>query len=158
MRLARRLASLLVCWLVAFPFLQGRAEEFPRGTSKRIHPQALEILKRMSTTLSEAKAFAFRSRSVIEVPMRTGQFITLFSPADVALKRPDKLRARSIQQQKLLLPRRPGIMARVTYRGGSASWGGGSGSATGWRGGTASWGGGSGSFHGAFGRSGSWRR
>jgi hypothetical protein len=94
MRLARDLASLLVCCLLVFPFLQSRAEETSRAASRRIHPQALEILKRMSTTLGEAKAFTFRSRSVIEVPIRTGQFITLFSSADVALKRPDKLRAR----------------------------------------------------------------
>jgi hypothetical protein len=94
MKLARNLASLLVCWLLALPSSQSRAEESSRDTSSRIHPQALEVLKQMSTTLGTAKAFTFRSRSVIEVPIRTGQFITLFSSADVALQRPDKLRAR----------------------------------------------------------------
>jgi hypothetical protein len=94
MKLARHLPFLLVCWLLAVSLSRSRAEESSGGTSTRIHPQALEILKRMSTTLGEAKAFTFRSRSVIEVPIRTGQFITLFSSADVALKRPDKLRAR----------------------------------------------------------------
>ena len=48
----------------------------------------------MSTTLGASKAFTFHSRIVLELPIRTGQFITLFSSAEVSLKRPDKLRAR----------------------------------------------------------------
>jgi hypothetical protein len=66
----------------------------PARATSRIDPQALEILRRMSTTLGDAKAFTYRSRSIVEVPAKTGQFITLFSTAEVALKRPDKLRAR----------------------------------------------------------------
>jgi hypothetical protein len=75
----------------------ARAEEasplLAKATS-RVDPQALEVLRRMSTTLGAAKAFTYRSRSIVEVPAKTGQFITHFSSADVALKRPDKLRAR----------------------------------------------------------------
>lgn len=56
-------------------------------------PKALEQLQRMSTSLSSAKAFTYKSRAVIEVPASTGQFLTLFSDAHVALQRPDKLRA-----------------------------------------------------------------
>ena len=48
----------------------------------------------MSATLGAAKALTYRSRTIVEVPAKTGQFITLFSTAEVALKRPDKLRAR----------------------------------------------------------------
>ena len=95
MKLVRYLAtSLLVCWLITPALSESRAEKSSRSTGRRIDPQALEILKRMSTTLGAAKAFTFHSRSVIEVPIRTGQFITLFSSAEVSLKRPDKLRAR----------------------------------------------------------------
>jgi hypothetical protein len=75
----------------------ARAEEASPSSAKatsRIDPQALEVLRRMSTTLGAAKAFTYRSRSIVEVPAKTGQFITLFSAAEVALKRPDKLRAR----------------------------------------------------------------
>jgi hypothetical protein len=74
-----------------------RAEEAspsPATATSRVDPQALEVLKRMSTTLGAANAFTYRSRSTVEVPAKTGQFITLFSTAEVALKRPDKLRAR----------------------------------------------------------------
>ena len=76
-----------------------RAEETspsPAQATSRVDPQALEALRRMSATLGAAKAFTFRSRSIVEVPAKTGQFITLFSTAEVALKRPDKLRARLI--------------------------------------------------------------
>jgi hypothetical protein len=59
-----------------------------------IDPNALSMLHRMSTNLSKAKAFTFESKSIFEVPSVTGQFVTLFSVGEVALKRPDKLRAR----------------------------------------------------------------
>ena len=56
-------------------------------------PRALDRLKRMSETLAAAKSFTFRSRSSTEVPATTGQNLTLFAHADVALERPNKLRA-----------------------------------------------------------------
>lgn len=64
------------------------------AAEKRIDPKALEQLQRMSNSLSAAEAFTYQSRSVVEVPASTGQFLTLFSDAQVALQRPDKLRAR----------------------------------------------------------------
>lgn len=82
---------LLYCVLIA-PRLQ--AQQSSPGARSRVDPQALEMLKRMSATLGAAKAFTYRSRIIIEVPARTGQYITLFSSADVALMRPNKLRAR----------------------------------------------------------------
>jgi len=63
-------------------------------SSSRVDPQALELLKRMSTTLATAPAFTFESKSAVEIPASTGQFLTVFSHAGVALKRPDKLSAR----------------------------------------------------------------
>jgi hypothetical protein len=56
-----------------------------------MEPRALDRLKRMSTTLSAAKALTYRSRSTVEVPANTGQFVTLFATSDVALQRPNKL-------------------------------------------------------------------
>ena len=63
-------------------------------TSSPIDPNALAMLKRMSATLSDAKAFTFQSKSILEVPAINGQLVTLFSTGEVALKRPNKLRAR----------------------------------------------------------------
>lgn len=63
----------------------------PSGT---VDQKALALLKRMSDTLASAKSFTYQSSAIIEVPSKTGQLLTLFTDADVALMRPDKLRAR----------------------------------------------------------------
>jgi hypothetical protein len=60
--------------------------------SPEIDPIALAHLKRMCDTLAEAPAFTYQSRSIVEAPTPSGQSITLFPSAEVALKRPDKLR------------------------------------------------------------------
>ena len=70
------------------------ASPSPAKATSHVDPHDLEALKRMSATLGAAKALTYRSRTIVEVPAKTGQFITLFSTAEVALKRPDKLRAR----------------------------------------------------------------
>jgi hypothetical protein len=62
--------------------------------SGTIDQKALASLKRMSDTLAAAKSFTYKSSAIFEVPAKTGQFLTLFSNADIALQRPDKLRAR----------------------------------------------------------------
>ncbi len=91
-------ALLLACSLFALPAPAiVRAEQASPAPAKgvsRIDPKALDLLKRMSATLGAAKAFTYRSSSTVEVPGQTGQFITLFADAEVALKRPNKLRAR----------------------------------------------------------------
>lgn len=68
----------------------SRAAEAP----PRIDPQAIAHLKRMSASLAAAKALTYKSTRTVEVPSNTGQFLTLFSSAEVAMKRPDKLRVR----------------------------------------------------------------
>lgn len=77
--------SILLTLLLAPAFLQA---------AERIDPQALASLKRMSSTLAAAKAFTYKSKNILEVPATTGQFVTLFSSGEIALKRPDKIRAR----------------------------------------------------------------
>ncbi len=64
-----------------------------RAASSNLDPKALELLKSMSSTLSSAKAFTYKSRSIVEAPSRTGQFITLFSNAEVSVQRPNKISA-----------------------------------------------------------------
>ena len=58
-----------------------------------IDPNAVALLKRMSTTLSNAKAFTFRTDSILETPCATEQFITLVSEGALAVQRPNKIRA-----------------------------------------------------------------
>jgi hypothetical protein len=74
------------------------AQEAPQTPAPApiMEQRALDRLKRMSATLGAAKAFTYRSRSTVEVPANTGQFITLFATSDVALERPNKLRVHVI--------------------------------------------------------------
>lgn len=57
-----------------------------------IEQYALDRLKQMSDNLISAKSFTYRSNSFIELQADTGQFLTFFVDADVALQRPNKLR------------------------------------------------------------------
>lgn len=93
MKLFRHPAVLLSICLCVAASLDVRAEQSRSGTSARVDPKALELLRRMSSTLGSAKAFTYRSRNIIEIPATTGQYLTLFSFAEVALERPNKLRA-----------------------------------------------------------------
>jgi len=58
-----------------------------------VDPTALALLKRMCTTLENAKSFTFRSSSILEVPSVTGQFITVISEGKTAVERPNKIHA-----------------------------------------------------------------
>jgi len=85
-----RLLTAGVFALVLAPAMLTAADK----PASRLDPQALDALKRMSETLAGAKAFTYQSRSILEVPAVTGQFITLFSEAQVAMQRPNKVAAR----------------------------------------------------------------
>ncbi len=58
-----------------------------------VEQPALDRLKIMSAKLAAAKAFTYHSRSSVERPGKTGQFLTHFIEAEVVLQRPNKLRA-----------------------------------------------------------------
>jgi hypothetical protein len=84
--------------VVLSPAVLVAAEESPSPRTAAPNPHleqnALDQLKRMSATLGRAGAFTFRTSSTVEVPAKTGQFITLFATSEIALKRPNKLRVR----------------------------------------------------------------
>lgn len=97
------LLTVIVLALPALGFTQQA--QAPTGAPAQEPPQipapapvmeqrALDRLKRMSATLGAAKALTYRSRSTVEVPAKTGQFLTLFATSDVALERPNKLSVR----------------------------------------------------------------
>ena len=93
---AASLAGFLTVFLT--PALLVAAEESPSpktaAPASRLDQNALDQLKRMSVTLGAAKAFTFQTNSTVEVPAKTGQFITLFATSEFALQRPNKLRVR----------------------------------------------------------------
>jgi hypothetical protein len=84
--------------LVLSPAFLVAAEESPSPKTTAPNPNidqnALDQLKRMSVALSAAKAFTFRTSSTVEVPAKTGQFITLFANSEISLQRPNKLRVK----------------------------------------------------------------
>jgi hypothetical protein len=95
------LLTVIVLALPALGFTQeaqppagAPAQEAPQAPTPApiMEQRALDLLQRMSRTLGAAKAFTYRSRSTVEVPTKTGQFITLFATSEVALQRPNKLR------------------------------------------------------------------
>jgi hypothetical protein len=95
MKMFHLLATACFIFAVLTPGI-ARAEEVspsPPKPMEGVEPQALEILRRMSATLAEAKEFSYRSVNTTEAPAKTGQFVMLFSDVEVAVKRPDKLRA-----------------------------------------------------------------
>jgi len=59
-----------------------------------VEQAALDRLKAMSDKLATAKAFSYHSRSTVEIPGKTGQFLTHFIESEVALERPNKLAAK----------------------------------------------------------------
>lgn len=59
-----------------------------------IEQHALDILKGMSEKLAAAQSLSFHTRSFTEAPGGTGQFLIFFADSEVALLRPNKLRAK----------------------------------------------------------------
>jgi hypothetical protein len=78
---------------VAFLPLLAQAASPAKPDKSRLDPEALASLQRMSDSLAGAKAFTVRTKTILELPAVTGQFVTLFSTGRIALQRPDKLRA-----------------------------------------------------------------
>ena len=53
--------------------------------------RALDILKRMSDTLAQAKTLSFTMRGLVPFTGPTGQYISMFASSHVVMQRPDKL-------------------------------------------------------------------
>ena len=64
------------------------------ASSTRVMEQgALDLVKKMSAKLAATPAFLVRTRSSLEAPGGTGQFLTFFTESVVAVKRPNQLSA-----------------------------------------------------------------
>ena len=74
----------------------AKVEQHPANPAPApvIEQYALDRLKQMSEKLTSTKAFTYRSNNFMEVQAAaTGQFLTFFVDTEVALQRPNKLRA-----------------------------------------------------------------
>jgi hypothetical protein len=65
--------------------------DFVQAPAPIVEQYALDRLKQMSDKLVESKSFSYSSNSAIELQSDTGQFVTFFTEAEVALQRPNKL-------------------------------------------------------------------
>ena len=65
----------------------------PAPAKPVIQQAALDRLKQMSDTLTSSQTFSYHSKSAIDLQSETGQFVTFFNEAQVALQRPNKLHA-----------------------------------------------------------------
>jgi hypothetical protein len=88
--------GLMLALMAAVSAVSGRlalAEE--QASAAQVKEQhALDLLRRMSDKLASTKAFTFRSRSTVEAPGGTGQFLNFFAEDEVAVERPNKLNAK----------------------------------------------------------------
>ena len=93
---AASLAGLLTVFLTPALLVAAEESASPKtaAPASGLDQNALDQLKRMSVALGAAKAFTFQTHSTVEVPAKTGQFITLFASSEFALQRPNKLRVR----------------------------------------------------------------
>jgi hypothetical protein len=91
---AASLAGFLTVFLLPALLVTAEESPSPKIAAPRLDQNALDQLKRMSVALGAAKAFTFQTNSTVEVPAKTGQFITLFATSEFALQRPNKLRVR----------------------------------------------------------------
>jgi hypothetical protein len=89
-------AGVTLALMVALGALSGGpVPAAEQGSATEVKEQhALDLLKRMSDKLAAAKSFTFRSRSTIEAPGGTGQFLNFFARNEVAVERPNKLDAK----------------------------------------------------------------
>jgi hypothetical protein len=102
-RIWRATMVLALCLPLALGTAHGQ-EKGPAPAPAKAPPQAappakvmeqgaLDLLKKMSGKLASAKSLIFRARSSSEAPGGTGQFLTFFAEAVVAVKRPNLLSA-----------------------------------------------------------------
>lgn len=63
----------------------------PKAPTPAIDQRALDILKKMSDTLSQAKTVSFQARSMIPFRTPDGTWINLYGTSRVVMQRPDKL-------------------------------------------------------------------
>ncbi len=90
--MARPLTILLATAAVALaPFAGCRTPQSAKATEAQIESEAQKALKRMSDTLSGAKAMTFRVRGTMDEVLASGQLSQFSRTSTISIRRPDKL-------------------------------------------------------------------
>lgn len=82
----------LVIIVLAFAVTAGLPAH-SRGQSGAIEPKADELLRKMSDYLAGLEQFSVQTENTLEVILRSGEKIQYVNPANLSIRRPDKLRA-----------------------------------------------------------------
>jgi hypothetical protein len=91
---SRFVASALALFLLGtagYGFAQQAAQSKAASPASAIDQQALDLLKKMSDTLSQAKTIRFQSRSMVPLRGPGGIWINLYGDSRVVMGGPDKL-------------------------------------------------------------------
>ena len=92
----KRFVAALLIFSLAMIGLEASAEQAPQADGEKAaqpikDQRALDILKRMSDTLSKAKTVSFRSKNMVPIEGPGGVWISLYDDARVVMQAPDKL-------------------------------------------------------------------
>ncbi len=71
----------------------GGLPVFSSGQSSAIEPKADQLLRKMSDYLGGIQQFSVQTENSLEVVLRSGEKIQYINPAELFMKRPNKLRA-----------------------------------------------------------------
>lgn len=93
---SRFIAALLVLFLVGaadYGFAQQAAQAKTTPPASAMDQRALDLLKKMSDTLSKAKTIRFQTRSMVPLRGPGGIWINLYGDSRIVMEGPDKLYA-----------------------------------------------------------------
>lgn len=95
MHVKTRVTAVLLALLLAGSggeaFAQNPARERAPGQEPVIDQRALDILKKMSDTLAQAKTMRFQARSMVPLKTPQGAWVNLYGTSKVIMEGPDKL-------------------------------------------------------------------
>lgn len=89
----RRMVIPVVCVaILAMASAEARSQGAPAKTATpAIDQRALDMLKKMSDTISQAKTVSFQARSMVPIRTPDGTWINLYGTSSVVMQAPDKL-------------------------------------------------------------------
>lgn len=84
--------SVLVITVFALAVIAG-VPAYSQGQSPGIEPEADRVLRKMSDYLGGLEQFSVKTENTLEIVLRSGQKLLFVNPADLSIRRPNKMRA-----------------------------------------------------------------
>jgi len=93
MRCGRRFTSLFCLMTVLALIVMTGLPAHSRAQSAAVEPRADQLLRKMSDYLGGLQQFTVQTENTLDVVLRSGEKIQFNSPAELSIRRPNKLRA-----------------------------------------------------------------